>query len=195
MGKQKKQMIILLILLAAALCGYFGLRAGSRKAAQEEADAAEAAKIKAMDIERDDIQSISYEYMGVTYSFEHDGEEWSYPDDTSVSIRKSALDNLADNAAQIVAEEKIENVTDLEQYGLADPTITAKITTADHTFTICIGDYNSMVGKYYLYVDDPSVVYTVSSVAATNFNKDLDDVREEEVEETASDGDVSAGNP
>lgn len=78
-------------------------------------------------------------------------------------------------------------MTDLEQYGLSEPSQTIQITTSDQTYTLCIGNYNSIIGEYYVYADDASTVYTVTSTAVTAFEKGLEDVKI--VEETVSDGD------
>lgn len=183
MKKQKRQMILLLVLLVVCVGGYFGLQAYNRHTAEQEAALEEAEKLMAIDISAEDIQSMTYDYEGVTYTFTRDGENWIYPGDTSIDIKETVVETMAARAASVEAYEKIEGVTDLEQYGLDNPTSSAQLITEDHTYTICIGDYNSTISKYYMYVDDTDVVYTVGATIASNFYKDLEDVKEEEVEE------------
>ena len=183
MKKQKRQMVVLLVLLVVCVGGYFGLQAYNRHTEEQEAALEEAEKLMAMDISAEDIQSMTYDYEGVTYTFTRDGENWIYPEDTTIDIRETVVETMAVRAASVEAYEKIEGVTDLAQYGLDSPESTAQLVTADHTYTICIGDYNSTISKYYMYVDNADVVYTVGATIASNFYKDLEDVKEEEVEE------------
>ncbi|MGN1147605.1 MAG: DUF4340 domain-containing protein [Lachnospiraceae bacterium] len=184
MKKQKMQMLVLLVLLVVFVGGYFGLKAYNSYAADREAAQEEENKLYALNIDKETIQSMTWEYQGVTYTFEKVGEDWTYPEDESLTVNTTTLNAMAGRAAQIEAGEKIEGVTDLEQYGLAEPSVTAQVVTADHTYTICIGNYNSTISQYYLYVDDASTVYTVGATAGGNFNMDLEDVIVEEEETT-----------
>lgn len=181
MKKQKKQMFILLMMLFILAAGYFGLKAYNKNAANKQDDIME--NISVMGLEAGSVQGFTYTYEGETYTFEKEGDDWIYTADSAVDIREVTLNLMAQRIEEMTTEDVIENVTDLEQYGLAEPSQTVEIVTADHTYTLCIGNYNSTISRYYIYVDDETTVYTVSSAIATNFQKSLDDVKEEAEEE------------
>lgn len=183
MQKQKKQMIFLLVLLVALVGGYFGLKAYNSHVAAKEAKQEEENRILALDIDPADIQSIAYDYEETSYLFTREGYGWIYPEDTSVSIRKTAIETMAEKAASIIAVEKIEGVTNLEEYGLTEPAQIIEIITENHTYTIAVGDYNETIGKYYIYVDDTSVVYTIESGLVNSFSKNLENVKQEDITE------------
>ena len=176
MKKQRRQILLLLFLLIVVLGGYFLLRTYNQHEKEKEANNIEEQKIYVLNLKKDDIQKISYSYEGVNYTFMRDGDHWIYAADTSVPINKSNMELLASSASIIMAEEKIESVTDLEQYGLAVPANTIQIETSDQSYYFYIGDYNTTIGKYYVYTDDPTTVYTVKSNYVTCFNKSLEDV-------------------
>lgn len=185
MDKQKKQILILILLLVVVVVGYFGLKVFNQKQKEKEANEKQASKVYVLSLNKDDIQKISYTYDGIDYTFQRDGDKWIYPTDTSVVINKTNLELMAGSASKIEAVETIENVTDLEQYGLSEPVKTIEIATDEKTYCLYVGDYNTTISKYYVYLDDPSTVYTVYSNSVTCFNKTLDDVKEK-TEETES---------
>ncbi len=176
MKKQRRQILLLCILLILFLGGYFILRTYNQHEKEKEANNMEEQKIYVLNLKKEDIQKISYTYEGVNYTFMREEDHWIYAADTSVPINKSNMELMAGNAALIIAEEKIEAVPDLEQYGLSVPANTIQIETLDQIYHLYIGDYNTTIGKYYVYIDDPTTVYTVESNYITSFNKSLEDV-------------------
>ena len=77
----------------------------------------------------------------------------------------------------------IENVTDMSQYGLADPERTIQYETADRSVIINVGNLNSMTSQYYIAFPSEMKVYVVATNVVTGFNYTLEDLVE--VEETA----------
>lgn len=80
----------------------------------------------------------------------------------------------------------IENVTDMSQYGLADPERTIQYETADRSVIINVGNLNSMTSQYYVAFPSEMKVYVVATNVVTGFNYTLDDLVEETTEETES---------
>ena len=183
MKKQKRPLLVLLIVLGVFVAGYFGIQKyvdfmEQKKAAQEELE-----KIYLNDLEADDIERITYIYNEESYSFVKEGEVWVSSEDKTLPIIQTKLENMAGKLAATEAETKIENVTDLSQYGLETPvrTITYMANGVEQTWNV--GDYNSLSYVYYISDKaDSSVVYTVSSSFLTGFNYSLEELIE--VEET-----------
>lgn len=85
--------------------------------------------------------------------------------------------------APLKADQVIENVTDMSQYGLADPERTIQYETADRSVIINVGNLNSMTSQYYVAFPSEMKVYVVATNVVTGFNYTLEDLVE--VEETA----------
>ena len=85
--------------------------------------------------------------------------------------------------APLKADQVIENVTDMSQYGLANPERTIQYETADRSVIINVGNLNSMTSQYYIAFPSEMKVYVVATNVVTGFNYTLEDLVE--VEETA----------
>lgn len=189
MGKQKKHMFILLLLLLLLIGGYFGLQAYHDWNERKETEKERQESIFVTDYESEEILSLSYDYEGRVYLFERNGEEWIYSQNPGINIDEDSLGDMAERIAAITAEEKIENVTDLSQYGLDNPSRTVAFTAPDGEHVLYLGDYNSVISRYYMYTaGDNTVVYTVNANIYNAFSKDLESLTEEEI----SGGDVGA---
>lgn len=189
MGKQKKHMFILLLLLLLLIGGYFGLQAYHDWCERKETEKERQESIFVTDYESEEILSLSYDYEVRVYLFERNGEEWIYPQDPGINIDEDSLEDMAECIAKVAAEEKIENVTDLSQYGLDNPSRTVAFTAPDGEHVLYLGDYNSVISRYYMYTEgDNTVVYTVNANIYNAFSKDLESLTEEEI----SGGDVGA---
>lgn len=181
MGKQKKHMFILLLLLLLLIGGYFGLQAYHDWSERKETEKKQQENILVTDYETEEISSLSYDYEGVSCSFEKSGEEWIYSQNPGINIDEDSLGDMAERIAAITAEEKIENVTDLSQYGLDNPSRTVAFTAPDGEHVLYLGDYNSVISRYYMYTaGDNTVVYTVNANIYNAFSKDLESLVEEE---------------
>ena len=88
--------------------------------------------------------------------------------------------------APLKVNQVIENVTDMSQYGLANPERTIQYETADRSVIINVGNLNSMTSQYYIAFPSEMKVYVVTTNVVTGFNYTLDDLVEETTEETES---------
>lgn len=183
MKKQKVQFLILIIVLVVLIVGYFGIqRYNEYLANQPEEEPAE----MVIDMDSSEVMEITYTYDGETYSFVKEDDVWKNKEDTSLSIIQSRLENMATKITQIEAIGIIENVSDMSEYGLDEPSRTISFSTADVSCEVKVGDYNTMSAVYYISVDDGTTVYAMGTSTVLAFNYTLDDLIEEEVtEETA----------
>lgn len=113
-------------------------------------------------------------------------ETWYYTDDHSLNLNQERIKAMILKVAPLKADQVIENVTDMSQYGLADPERTIQYETADRSVIINVGNLNSMTSQYYVAFPSEMKVYVVATNVVTGFNYTLDDLVEETTEETES---------
>ena len=125
-------------------------------------------------------------YEGETYAFEKEDETWYYADDHSLNLNQDRIKAMILKVAPLKADQVIENVTDMSQYGLADPERTIQYETADRSVIINVGNLNSMTSQYYIAFPSEMKVYVVATNVVTGFNYTLEDLVEKTTEETES---------
>lgn len=184
MNKQKKQLLLMVILLLLLVLGYFGILKYNEWKAEKEEQETINNTFYVTNLEQDDINEITYEYEGETLTFVKEEDTWVYEGDTSLSIKQYRVNNMASNMAEIVAQQVLESVTDMEQYGLTDESRKVSFSTADESYSFLIGDYNSSASIYYWGVENEDTVYTVEGTYISCFGYTLDELVEE-VEESS----------
>jgi len=181
MKKQQKQLILLLLALLFLVGGYFGLKYYNENAV-EEAPVEEVEYV--VEIPKDSVQRISYLYEDQEYSFVKEGEDWVYEADPAVQLDSYYLDLMQDRCEGMKAVEKIEKVTDMSQYGLAEPDRYFSFETDDAAYTFYIGDRNTVSMGCYICEPEGDTIYMVDHLVSTSFSKTLEDLIEEEEEES-----------
>ncbi len=185
MKKQKIQMLVLLGVLLL-LCGaLLGVKKYNQKQAEkpEETD-----EVVVIDVSTDDIIRFSYDYEGETYSYEKEDDTWYYAPDHSLKLLQYRTGNLMSGVAPLKTEQVIENVTDLEQYGLKEPKQTITYETTTESYILYVGSQNSVTGGYYVCMPSQSTVYMVDASAINKLTvtaEDLIDTTEDTTEESA----------
>ena len=133
-------MLLALVVLAAAFLGIRQYNKNASSATSITEDTQETV----LDVNSDDITSFRYVYEGETYAFEKEDETWYYADDHSLNLNQDRIKAMILKVAPLKADQVIENVTDMSQYGLADPERTIQYETADRSVIINVGNLNSM---------------------------------------------------
>ena len=173
-------MLLALVVLAAA---FLGIRQYNKNASSENSTT-EDTQETVLDVNSDDITSFRYVYEGETYAFEKEDETWYYADDHSLNLNQERIKAMILKVAPLKADQVIENVTDMSQYGLANPERTIQYETADRSVIINVGNLNSMTSQYYIAFPSEMKVYAVTTNVVTGFNYTLDDLVEETTEAT-----------
>lgn len=173
-------MLLALVVLAAA---FLGIRQYNKNASSVTSTT-EDTQETVLDVNSDDITSFSYVYEGETYAFEKKDETWYYTDDHSLNLNQERIKAMILKVAPLKADQVIENVTDMSQYGLANPERTIQYETADRSVIINVGNLNSMTSQYYIAFPSEMKVYAVTTNVVTGFNYTLDDLVEETTEAT-----------
>ena len=111
------------------------------------------------------------------------GEGFQSTEDESLAIDDSAVELFLSDACSITASMKIEDVEDMSQYGLDAPSVNLTLQWDNNMYTVKLGDYNSIIGGYYLNVNDENTVYVVSSSVYYALDKSLEDFKLTDVDE------------
>lgn len=173
-------MLLALVVLAAAFLGIRQYNKNASSAMSTTEDTQETV----LDVNSDDIISFRYVYEGETYAFEKEDDTWYYADDHSLNLNQERIKAMILKVAPLKADQVIENVTDMSQYGLADPESTIQYETADRSVIINVGNLNSMTSQYYVAFPSEMKVYVVATNVVTGFNYTLEDLVEETTEAT-----------
>lgn len=183
MKKKQRQMIGMLLALVVLAAAFLGIRQYNKNASSA-ASTTEDTQETVLDVNSDDITSFCYVYEGETYAFEKKDETWYYTDDHSLNLNQERIKAMILKVAPLKADQVIENVTDMSQYGLADPERTIQYETADRSVIINVGNLNSMTSQYYIAFPSEMKVYVVATNVVTGFNYTLEDLVEETTEAT-----------
>lgn len=168
MRKQSGQLIILLLVLAALAAAFLGLRQYN-KVQGEKTDEEPAETI--FDARKEEVVRFTYDYNGESYTFEKKDDIWYYAEDSSLNIKQYQISNMLAKVAPLQAEMKIENVTDMTQYGFGESNRMIQYETEQESYLFEAGDYNAVSDVYYIRKPSEDVVYAVSAATVTIFDK------------------------
>lgn len=183
MKKKQRQMIGMLLALVVLAAAFLGIRQYNKNASSATSTT-EDTQETVLDVNADDITSFRYVYEGETYAFEKEDDTWYYADDHSLNLNQDRIKAMILKVAPLKADQVIENVTDMSQYGLTNPERTIQYETADRSVIINVGNLNSMTSQYYIAFPSEMTVYAVTTNVVTGFNYTLDDLVEETTEAT-----------
>lgn len=204
MNKQKRTFVILAIVLVACLAGYLGLlnynKYKSDDDSESESDSVEALSLDSSDVkslsflidgqeytfsriksedtsdetEATESEKTDTETEENAESSTDDDDQWVCDNDTSLKINTSKVTSLLGNATSITASKKFDSDADTSDFGLDEPQNVVKLSTADETYTITIGEKNAMLGEYYIKVNDD--VYLSSNTILGTIPDSIDDM-------------------
>ena len=196
MKKQKVQLLVMLVLLVVAAVAFVGIKNYNANNEDKEAPDTET-EYTVWDLNYDDVESFSFANENGIYHFERTSasegdDDWSYADDTALNPDANKISSLLDNVLFIKAESRIEDVSDWEQYGLADcdweqsgfsgSDASVSITTKDgENYRLLFGDYNEITGKYYLSVAGEPYIYVLDSDIGAEFLITPDELMVDEI--------------
>jgi len=151
--KRSKRIIILLAVLAAVCAATFALTRYEEK--QEQIKNTDAVLLE---LPTDTVRTLSWLFTEDGFSF-HRGEDagWLYDTDEAFPVDDDVIDGILNNFESFSVAFIIEKVTDYGQYGLDDPECTIRLSTADSTYEIKLGNYSKMDQQRYIDIGDGNV--------------------------------------
>lgn len=174
MKKQKKQLLILLIALIVLVAGFFAITKYNESQIVEET---KEEKEYIIDIDGESVTRMEYSYEGKEYAFVKEAGTWKYVEDSFLSLNQNKLNTMQNYITHFAMKQKLENVTDLAEYGLADPERYISFETADEKYTVLVGDRNSYTLDYYISLEGSNTVYIIEATTITVFNKTISDLK------------------
>ena len=188
MKKQKIQLFVMVGALLVLVAAFLGVK--SYNAHLKEKDSLESQpEYTILDLNEEDVNGFSFTNEYGSYSFEKNSDDegnisWVCLEETDLNLDSDKVSSVLDSVLFIQADTCIEDVSDLEQYGLSDPAVSVSITTGNgENYTLLCGDYNGITSKYYMSLDGESVVYALDSDIGGDFNILPDDLVVDEVED------------
>ena len=184
--KRIRQLVVLLVLLLAAAAALIILKEKEKTTPDEAAEEEETYPV--IQIDSAQVKEIGIISGEETVNLIQEGEEWKNRADGTeasgeIAIDSSLVEDFLAKASSVTASEKIENATDLSQYGLENPSVNITLQWDDNMYILKLGDYNSIIGSYYLSINEETTVYMVDSSVYYGLNKTLEDFEKIEVEE------------
>lgn len=181
-----------LLILFVALGGYVYFTEFRGREAREQA---EAAKKKAVQVEKNNIVELSLLYPGTTITGVKKGEkQWELSSPAGIDADAEEWDRLASNLASLEREATVaENAANLAAFGLDSPPIKVTAKLADgKTIEIALGAENP--GKNYIYakLGDSNDVFLTPSSWKGLFTKTVNDLRDKKVIQVEADTDIDA---
>lgn len=194
---------ILTACLLLAVCGYGGAVKLATNTSDEEAEN----EISFVDINEEDVVSISWKYDGETYTLTKTDEgTWVRADEEDFELEQDTVNSMVATASNITASRRISGVTDFAQYGLTSPQSRITITYATAalgdseasatsgssetvTLEILTGDLSDVSGEYYARISGSDTVYMVYGEYLEYFECSADELAAVEEDEDDDAGD------
>ena len=174
MERQKKQLAMLTAILIAAVIILIVLLKYFDKASE---DVSEENHFTINNIQADKVIRFAFTNSAGTVSLTKNAQEWIYDNDSSLDMDEDKVTELIQTVAPLNSENRIEEVENLEMYGLAEPALTILVSDGEEVCTMMIGDLNEMTGTYYLCLEGKeSVIYDVNPQIVSAFGTTLEDL-------------------
>lgn len=187
--RKKKQLIFIFVCFTVILAAYLGSQYYQNHLPVDD----EEDEISVLDIDTSLVNEIGITNGEETINLQKDNDTWKCVDDEDFTIDSTKLQVFLDAAGSITSELKIENVKDMDQYGLDHPSLSISLQWDSNLYTIYIGDRNTVAGGvYYLKINDEDTVYTIENYKYNMLNKTKEDFAAEEETETAEEESDSA---
>lgn len=187
--RKKKQLIFIFVCFTVILAAYLGSKYYQNHLPVDD----EEDEISVLDIDTSLVNEIGITNGEETINLQKDNDTWKCVDDEDFTIDSTKLQVFLDAAGSITSELKIENVKDMDQYGLEHPSLSISLQWDSNLYTIYIGDRNTVAGGvYYLKINDEDTVYTIENYKYNMLNKTKEDFAAEEETETAEEESDSA---
>ena len=155
---------------------------------EEMEETAQEVTYAATDIDTAQVTEIGIIKSDETINLSQESGEWKLKEDENFEVDKEVVESFLSDAGNITSDRMIEDVEDFSEYGLEYPVLNITLQWDSNMYLIKVGDYNTVVGCYYISVNDENTVYTISTSQYYALDKTLNDFEkiQEETSETAS---------
>lgn len=125
-------------------------------------------------IASDKIEKFEFLKDGKTaYSLVRDGDDWKLSGHKNLPLDSDKVTALFDCLAPVSASKKLDQASDLKDYGLDDPSYTVKVTADGKKYQFDLGIQVPVEGGYYgTDQNDPDTVYCLSESMVSDLDVD-----------------------
>ena len=110
------------------------------------------------------VTNIWWDYSHEASFTKTDGK-WVYDADAAFPVNEACLEEMLRILSSVGASKTIENVEDLDQYGLLYPVCAVKVTVDGKEHELAIGDQNAISGDRYFTKGDGNVYMVANEIA------------------------------
>lgn len=112
----------------------------------------------------DDLSTIAYQ-DGDTDVALTKGEDgvWTLDSDTLLPLDQDAVSELTDSIIGMTAQRELGEDADVDSMGFATPEMSISFTAGADSYTLTVGDQNSMTDTYYARLGEDGPVYTIAT--------------------------------
>ena len=110
------------------------------------------------------VTKIWWDYSDEAGFTKIDGK-WVYDADAAFPVKEACLEEMLRILSSVGASRTIENVEDLDQYGLLYPVCAVKVTVDGQEYELAIGDQNNISGDRYFSKGDGNVYMVANEIA------------------------------
>lgn len=165
--KRSKKTLILLAVLVLFVGGYYLLMNANETAQVAE----ETGKFDLTARTEEELTGLAWTVGETSFRFAKADGSWVNSSDAAFLVDQDAVQALADDVIALTATRKLESVTDLAAYGLAEPSFTLTVTWDDGTSTTyAMGDETPFADGYYLTLGQEGIAYTIADSLADIFD-------------------------
>ncbi len=132
--------------------------------------------VEILTLNEEDASAINWTVGNETFAMDKDGEIWVLSSDPAFPLNQEHMSAIFTDLGGLLSYNTLENVTDLSEYGLDEPTAVIHVDDVNKKLvTIKLGDAAPMDSLRYLSLGDDTV-YMVSNAILKNYNVTLDDL-------------------
>lgn len=176
--KNKKALLAGAVLVGVLLLALLAVTVftGQAERKQQENREEEEAQAIVLSLPEKDIQSIVFTGDDGEICIEQGASGWENALD-SHPLAGSRMKLLTDDLAALRAERKLDNITDLSEYGLNQPSQTITVTMKDgKTYQLLVGTKNTTTKQlYFQLAEEPETVYLTGAALDTHFSGRVQD--------------------
>lgn len=157
--KRGKKLIVLLTALLVVL----GLTLAVTLMNPKESEKGDS-HITVFSLDPEKVTKIWWDYSDEAGFTKTDGK-WVYDGDAAFPVNEACLEEMLRILSSVGATKTIENVEDLDQYGLLYPVCAVKVTVDGKEYELAIGDQNNISGDRYFSKGDGNVYMVANEIA------------------------------
>ena len=172
---------LILVVVLAGLGAYIYFVDSKRPAGG--VDSSSATKEKVFTVEADKINELRISYQGESSLLKKAESGWTMLEPTQIEADPPEAIGVATALTNVEIVRVVdENATDLEQFGLANPSITVAFEAdGGASGTLKLGNKNATQGEIYALKNDEKRVFLISSFQETSFNRKPFDLRDKKI--------------